>query len=88
MVIDRKNHRGVKPATEDTANALIAIRRAGIKARLRALEVHGNVLIRNDDGEMIYTSDPKLLFPDGTGDDYDPKILFPHGTWDDPDPEE
>ena len=52
----------------DNAAALAALRRASIKARRRALEVSGSVLIRKD-GELVYESDPKALFPDGTGDE-------------------
>lgn len=54
---------------EDNLGALEALRRAAIKARRRALEVSGSVLIRKD-GEFVYESDPKVLFPDGA--DYEP----------------
>ena len=54
---------------EDNLGALAALRRAAIKARRRALEVSGSVLIRKD-GEFVYESDPNVLFPDGA--DYQP----------------
>ena len=48
----------------DNAGALAALRRASIKARLRALEVSGSVVMYRD-GNVVYESDPEVLFPDG-----------------------
>ncbi len=56
------------PRDIDNAGALAALRRASIKARRRALEVTGSVpMWRN--GEVVYESNPKVLFPDGMDDE-------------------
>ena len=55
----------------DNAGALAALRRAAIKARRRALDITGSVAIWRD-GELVYESDPKVLFPDGTDDEAQP----------------
>ena len=70
-MIDRTDELGQEPTNADNAAALNALRRAAIKARLRALEVSGSVLIRKD-GKYVYESDPKVLFPDGTDDEPTP----------------
>ncbi len=53
---------------DDSAGALAALRRASIKARLRALDVTGSVPMWRD-GKVVYETDPKVLFPDGTDPD-------------------
>ena len=56
------------PRDIDNAGALAALRRASIKARRRALEVTGSVpMWRN--GEVVYESNPEVLFPDGMDDE-------------------
>ena len=57
-----------EPMNADNAGALAALRRASIKARRRALEVSGAVLIRKN-GKIVYESDPAVLFPDGMDDE-------------------
>ena len=59
---------GQEPMNADNAGALAALRRASIKARRRALEVSGAVLIRKN-GKIVYESDPAVLFPDGMDDE-------------------
>ena len=59
---------GQEPMNADNAGALAALRRASIKARRRALEVSGSVLIRKN-GKIVYESDPAVLFPDGMDDE-------------------
>ncbi len=61
----------VDPQDVDNAGALAALRRASIKARLRALEVSGSVVMYRD-GKIVYESDPKILFPDGMDDEAPP----------------
>ena len=65
---DLTDRSGEEPMNADNAGALAALRRASIKARRRALEVSGSVLIRKD-GKIVYESDPAVLFPDGMGDE-------------------
>lgn len=67
-MIDRPEEMNVEPMNADNAAALAALRRAGIKARRRALEISGSVLIRKD-SKHVYESDPAVLFPDGMGDE-------------------
>ena len=56
----------------DNAGALAALRRASIKARLRALEVSGSVAMYRD-GKVVYESDPDVLFPDGMDPEAPPR---------------
>ena len=65
---DLTDQKGQEPMNADNAGALAALRRASIKARRRALEVSGAVLIRKN-GKLVYESDPAILFPDGMGDE-------------------
>jgi hypothetical protein len=44
--------------------AMAAMRRAAIVARRRALENEGKVMIYRD-GEMVWETDPKRIFPPG-----------------------
>ena len=67
-MIDFTDKRGQEPMNADNAGALAALRRASIKARRRALEVSGAVLIRKN-GKIVYESDPAVLFPDGMDDE-------------------
>lgn len=62
---------GVEPATDHAAAALAALRRAAIKARRETLALSGSVLIRKN-GELVYESDPAVLFPDSMGDEPTP----------------
>ncbi len=71
-MIDRTDEQGQEPTNADNAAALNALRRAAIKARRRALEVSGSVLIRKD-GKYVYESDPAVLFPEGMGDEPTPE---------------
>ena len=71
-MIDRTDELGQEPTNADNAAALNALRRAAIKARRRALEVSGSVLIRKD-GKYVYESDPAVLFPEGMGDEPTPE---------------
>ena len=48
----------------DVARATAAMRRAAIVARRRALENRGGVMIYRD-GEMVWETDPKRIFPPG-----------------------
>lgn len=48
----------------DIEHASAAMRRASIVARRRALENAGGVYIWRD-GEMVWETDPKQLFPEG-----------------------
>ena len=57
-----------EPMNADNAAALAALRRASTVARRRALAVSGYVLMGKD-GKTVRESDPKVLFPDGTGDE-------------------
>ena len=61
------------PAAVEDARALAALRRAAIKARLRALAVTGSVPMWRD-GRVVYESDPGVLFPDGIGDEPGPPL--------------
>ncbi len=65
---DLTDRSGEEPVNADNAGALAALRRASIKARRRALEVSGSVLIRKN-GKIVYESDPAVLFPDGMDDE-------------------
>ena len=60
------------PINADNAAALAALRRAAVVARRRALAVSGYVLIGRD-GKIVRESDPKVLFPDGMGEEPTPK---------------
>lgn len=60
------NHQ--EPMNADNAAALAALRRAATVARRRALAVSGYVLIGKD-GKIVRESNPKVLFPDGMGDE-------------------
>ena len=71
-MIDRTDELGQEPTNADNAAALTALRRAAIKARRRALEVSGSVLIRKD-GKYVYESDPAVLFPEGMGEEPTPE---------------
>ena len=71
-MIDRADDMGQEPMNADNAAALAALRRAAVKARRRALQVSGSVLIRKN-GEFVYESDPSVLFPDGLGDEPTPQ---------------
>ena len=51
----------------DDAGAQAALGRASVAARRRALEAAGSVPLWSD-GEVVYESDPKLLFPAEEGD--------------------
>ena len=48
----------------DIARADAAMRRAAIKARRRALEEEGQVMIVHE-GERVWETDPKRIFPAG-----------------------
>ena len=48
----------------DIERATAAMRRAAIKARRSALEEEGGVHISRD-GEMVWETDPKRIFPEG-----------------------
>ena len=48
----------------DVERATAAMRRAAIKARRSALEEEGGVYISRD-GEMVWETDPKRIFPPG-----------------------
>ena len=48
----------------DIERASAAMRRASIVARRRALENRGGVMIYRD-GEMVWETDPKHIFPEG-----------------------
>ena len=63
----------MSPRDIDNAGALAALRRAAIKARLRALAVTGSVPMWRD-GKVVYESDPEVLFPDGIGDEPGPPL--------------
>ena len=65
--------RPTSPRDIDNARALAALRRAAIKARLRALAVTGSVPMWRD-GRVVYESDPAVLFPDGIGDEPGPPL--------------
>lgn len=56
----------------DNAAALDALHRASVVARRRALGISGYVLIGKD-GKIVRESDPKMLFPDGMGDELTPR---------------
>ena len=57
-----------KPGKQDMSaaskGAMAAMRRAAIKARRQALEDEGGVYISRD-GEMVWETDPKRIFPEG-----------------------
>ncbi len=59
-----KGQRGIAPRSTESARALAALRRASIVARRRALENAGGVYVWRD-GEMVWETDPKQLFPEG-----------------------
>ena len=60
------------PINADNAAALAALCRAAVVARRRALAVSGYVLIGRD-GKIVRESDPKVLFPEGMGDEPTPE---------------
>ncbi|MCY4364691.1 MAG: hypothetical protein OXE17_00455 [Chloroflexi bacterium] len=59
-----ERQRGISPVSTESARALAAMRRASIVARRRALENAGGVYIWRD-GEMVWETDPKEIFPEG-----------------------
>ena len=59
----QKIESNAKQSAESTG-ALAALRRAAIVARRRALENSGGVTIFRD-GEMVWETDPKRIFPPG-----------------------
>ena len=48
----------------DSSGGLAALRRAAIVARRRSLELFGGADIYRD-GEMVWETDPKRIFPEG-----------------------
>ena len=50
--------------SDTSARAMAAMRRAAIVARRSALEEEGGVYI-SQDGEMVWETDPKRIFPEG-----------------------
>ena len=65
MTSHAKQQDGTKEYTGiDIERASAAMRRAAIVARRRALENAGGVYISHD-GEMVWETDPKRIFPEG-----------------------
>ena len=60
----KKEIKGTTYTGIDVDRATAAMRRAAIKARSRALEDEGGVMIWRD-GEMVWETDPKRIFPPG-----------------------
>ena len=52
------------PMSAMAERAMAAMRRSAIVARRRALENEGKVMIYRD-GEMVWETDPKRIFPPG-----------------------
>ena len=71
-MFDCIDEQGQEPMNADNAAALAALRRAAVVARRRALAVSGYVLIGKD-GKTVRESDPKILFPDGMGEEPTPQ---------------
>ena len=72
LMFDCIDEQGQEPMNADNAAALAALRRAAVVARRRALAVSGYVLIGRD-GKIVRESDPKVLFPEGMGDEPTPE---------------
>ena len=53
-----------KEISATSARAMAAMRRAAIKARRKALEDEGQVMIVRD-GKMVWETDPSRIFPSG-----------------------
>ena len=53
-----------KEMSDTSARAVATMRRAAIKARRRALEEEGQVMIVHE-GERVWETDPKRIFPAG-----------------------